>query len=55
MTADLGPLLSAWAKRGSWPYCPKKEQRELPLWHKGISDVLGALGRGFNPWPGTVG
>lgn len=25
------------------------------LWHNGIGNVLGALGRKFNPWPGMVG
>ena len=30
-------------------------KEEFPLWHSGISDVLGALGHRFNPWPSTVG
>ena len=32
-----------------------KESEDLPLWHKGIGSVLGALGHGFDPWPGAVG
>lgn len=27
---------------------------EFPLWHNGINGLLGALGRRFDPQPGTV-
>ena len=33
----------------------KKLIEEFPLWCNGISGILGALGRRFDPQPGTVG
>ena len=27
----------------------------VQLWHNGIGSILEALGRRFDPWPGTVG
>ena len=36
-------------------YFKKHKIQELPLWHNGIGGLLGMLGFGFDPWPGTVG
>ena len=33
----------------------KKILQELLLWHNRIGSVLGVLGHGFDPQPGTVG
>ena len=31
-----------------------KRQLEFLLWSNRLDDVLGALGRRFDPWPGSV-
>ena len=36
-------------------YCAKEHIIRVPDVGKGISDISGAPGHGFNPWPSTVG
>jgi len=36
-------------------YCAKEHIIRVPAVGKGISDISGAPGHGFNPWPSTVG
>ena len=37
-----------------WINILKIDVLEFPLWHNRIGGVLEALGRKFDPWPGTV-
>ena len=37
------------------PEGAREEWEEFPMWHNGISSVLGAFERRFHPQPGRVG